>query len=78
MKKSVGRIVAGATLALVVTGLAGGVADAAPLIVQPADNSGVPIWLLPGVDLGPILDATIGLPQSALAPVSGLLTFLNG
>jgi hypothetical protein len=77
-KKTVGRILAGATLTVVATGLACGTADAAPLTVRPADTSGVPIWLLPGVDLGPVLDSTIDIPSGALTPVSELLTFLNG
>jgi hypothetical protein len=39
------------------------------------DNT--PIWVLPGVDLGPILDPTVGVP-AALAPIFELLKFIGG
>jgi len=72
MKKSFGRVLAGTALAVVLTGLVGGVADAAPLAA--AD---VPVRLLPGVDAGSLLDPVVGVPAGALAPVAGLLTFLG-
>jgi len=37
----------------------------------------VPIWVLPGVDLGPVLDPTIGVP-AALAPIFELLKLVGG
>jgi hypothetical protein len=36
-----------------------------------------PVWVLPGVDLGSILDPTIGVP-AALAPIFELLKFVGG
>ena len=40
-----------------------------------AENT--PIWVLPGVDLGPILDPAVGVP-AALAPIFELLKFVGG
>lgn len=36
-----------------------------------------PIWVLPGLDLGPVLDQAIGVP-AAPAPVFELLKFVGG
>ena len=36
-----------------------------------------PVWVLPGVDLGSILDPTIGVP-GALAPIFELLKLVGG
>lgn len=33
----------------------------------------VPVWVLPGLDLGPVLDPTIPLPTDLLRPIVGLL-----
>ncbi|UQS21431.1 hypothetical protein L1857_00600 [Amycolatopsis thermalba] len=68
MRRSVVRVLAGGVIAAAALGLGGGVAS--------ADE--VPIWVVPGVDAGPLLDPTIGLPTTALAPVYGLLTELAG
>ncbi|MET9626829.1 hypothetical protein ABZX92_05130 [Lentzea sp. NPDC006480] len=40
-------------------------------------TSDTPIWVLPGLDLGSILDPTIGVP-AALAPIFELLKFIGG
>ncbi|GAA4619221.1 hypothetical protein [Saccharopolyspora hordei] len=32
-----------------------------------------PIWLLPGVDLGPLLEPTVQLPTELLAPIFDIL-----
>ena len=59
--------------------LAGAVGVAAVVLgsgVAAADE--VPVWVVPGVDAGSLLDPTIGLPASALAPLDGLLTYLAG
>ncbi|MDX8145879.1 hypothetical protein OG205_26075 [Lentzea sp. NBC_00516] len=37
----------------------------------------VPIWVLPGLDLGSVLDPAIGVP-AALAPIFELLKFVGG
>jgi hypothetical protein len=84
MRKSIVRIVAGATLALVAVAAAGGVASAAPTTPAtpapaPTASSANPIiWLLPGVDLGPVLDSTVGIPAQVFGPVDGLLTLVGG
>jgi hypothetical protein len=90
MTKSMTRLVIGAVGALALAGLTSGIASAAqpaPAALTttvpaagasagaPAD---VPIWLLPGVDLGSVLDPTIGIPTEVLGPVDGLLTLVNG
>lgn len=81
MKKTMVRMVAGAAVAIAVTVTVGGVASAqtAPA-ARPASASAsdVPIWLLPGVDLGSVLDSTVGVPAAALGPVVGLLNLANG
>jgi hypothetical protein len=64
-----GALVAGAVGAAVL-GLGGGVANA-------ADNN-TPIWVVPGLDAGSLLDPTVGLPTAALAPIDSLLTFFAG
>jgi hypothetical protein len=89
MKKSIARagIVVGAALAVV--GIAGGVASATP--VNPAAGtsasasaaaagapSDIPIWLLPGVDAGALLDPVIAVPTTVLAPIDSLLLTLYG
>lgn len=89
MKKSIVRtgIVVGTALAVV--GIAGGVASAASSNPQagtsaPASASAasapsdIPIWLLPGVDVGALLDPVIAVPTTVLAPVDSLLVALYG
>lgn len=71
------RVVVTAVAALAVTGLTGGIASAAET-APAAPSGGVPIWLLPGVDLGPLLDPVIGLPAGVFGPIDGLLTTLGG
>ncbi|TVT21955.1 hypothetical protein FNH06_15195 [Amycolatopsis acidiphila] len=60
--------------------LVAGVAGAAVLAlgggVASADE--IPVWVVPGVDAGSLLDPTIGLPAGALGPVDSLLTYLAG
>ncbi len=36
-----------------------------------------PIWVLPGLDLGPVLDPAVGVP-AALAPIFELLKLVGG
>jgi hypothetical protein len=70
MKKTLSRILvpcAGVAVAMV---LGGGVAGAA--------DASTPVWVLPGVDLGPVLSPTIGAPTQLLAPVDAALTLLAG
>ncbi|GAB3573071.1 hypothetical protein GCM10027445_31690 [Amycolatopsis endophytica] len=61
-------MLAGGAIAVAALGLGGGVASAAE----------TPIWLVPGADLGSVLDPAVQLPTTALAPVFELLTFLAG
>ncbi|WP_026153609.1 hypothetical protein [Amycolatopsis methanolica] len=68
MRRSVARVLAGGVIAAAALGFGGGIAS--------ADE--VPIWLVPGVDAGPLLDPTTGAPTAVLAPVYGLLTELAG
>lgn len=44
----------------------------------PGSGAGVPIWVLPGVDLGSVLGPTVPVPTEALAPVDGVLTQITG
>ncbi|HEV3362120.1 MAG TPA: hypothetical protein VG247_35355 [Pseudonocardiaceae bacterium] len=80
MRKSLVRIVAGTTLALVAVAVTGGIASAAPAAPTPpaTTSSDTPIWLLPGVDLGSVLDPTVGIPAEVFAPVDGLLNYIGG
>ncbi|GAA0519636.1 hypothetical protein GCM10011581_09590 [Saccharopolyspora subtropica] len=61
MTRSPARIAATAASVLVACLLTSGVANA------------VPIWVLPGVDLGPVLGPTVQLPTQLLQPVFDLL-----
>ena len=45
-----------------------GVASADPL----------PIWALPGLDVGSLLGPTVPVPTQVLAPVDGLLKLISG
>ncbi|WP_158887169.1 hypothetical protein [Amycolatopsis anabasis] len=72
MKRTASRILVTAAASAAVLGLAGGVAAADPVA------SDAPIWVVPGLDLGSLLGATVSLPTTALAPVHGLLTTLAG
>lgn len=80
MNRTLRRVLLGTVAAVLLTGAAGGVASATE--ANPAPNlssqQGVPIWLLPGVDLGSLLGPTVPLPTQALAPVDGLLTLISG
>ena len=38
----------------------------------------LPIWALPGLDVGSLLSPTVPLPTTALAPVDGLLKLISG
>lgn len=66
MRRTCRRIAATGLLALAMTGAGAGVAAAEPAV-----------WLVPGVDGGPLLGPTVGLPTRLLAPVDGLLTALE-
>ena len=57
--------------------VAAGAASAAPVSPSVAD-AGVPIWAVPGLDVGSLLDPTIPLPTTALAPIDGLLKLVSG
>ncbi|MGC7093913.1 hypothetical protein ACPZ19_04550 [Amycolatopsis lurida] len=67
MRKLVSRVLVTGAAVAVFSGAAGGVAFA-------ADST--PIWVLPGVDLGSVLDLTIGIP-GGLAPVFDLLKLVG-
>ncbi|WP_205215126.1 hypothetical protein [Amycolatopsis albispora] len=67
MKKLVSRVLVTGVAVAAFSGAAGGVASA-------ADST--PIWVLPGVDLGSVLDPTIGIP-GGLAPVFDLLKLIG-
>ncbi|HVV08874.1 hypothetical protein [Amycolatopsis sp.] len=68
MRRVVSRALVAGAVGAAVFALGSGIAS--------ADET--PIWLVPGVDAGSVLDPTIGLPTAALAPVDSLLTFLAG
>ncbi len=53
--------------------LGAGVASADP---QP--NYPLPIWALPGLDVGSLLGPTVPVPTQVLAPVDGLLKLISG
>ncbi|GAA1946420.1 hypothetical protein [Amycolatopsis minnesotensis] len=74
MKRIAVRAAVTVAAAAAFAGVAGGVADAAPSHAQ----EGTPIWLLPGVDVGPLLDPAILAPANLLAPVYGLITLIGG
>ena len=38
----------------------------------------LPIWALPGLDVGTLLGPTVPVPTSVLAPVDGLLKLISG
>lgn len=69
--KTVSRVFATGFAVAAMSVTAAGVASAAEQTTQD-----VPIWLVPGVDLGPVLDPTTGRPE-ALAPVFGLLSLIG-
>lgn len=62
MSQSIRRVAATVAIAVSAALLTGGVANAES------------IWLVPGVDLGPVLGPTVQLPTQLLAPVVDLLT----
>lgn len=68
--KTVSRLFATALAVAALSLTAAGVAGATEQTPQE-----VPIWLIPGVDLGPALDPTTGLPE-ALAPLFNLLSLI--
>jgi len=61
MSKQIRRIAATAAATLTACLLTGGVATAEP------------IWVVPGVDLGPLLGPTVQLPTQLLRPVFDVL-----
>ena len=69
--KTASRLIAGTLAAATLTLTAAGVASATEQTPQD-----VPVWLIPGADLGSLLGPTTTLPE-ALAPVFGLLTLLG-
>ena len=38
----------------------------------------LPIWALPGLDVGSLLGPTVPVPTQVLAPVDGLLKLISG
>ncbi|QUQ71137.1 hypothetical protein [Kutzneria sp. CA-103260] len=38
----------------------------------------LPIWALPGLDVGSVLGPTVPVPTQVLAPVDGLLKLISG
>lgn len=68
VRKVVSRALVVGVLSAGALGLGAGVAS--------ADET--PIWVVPGVDLGSVLDPTVGLPAGALGPVDSVLTYLAG
>ncbi|KAA5831087.1 hypothetical protein ABT337_20430 [Saccharopolyspora hirsuta] len=61
MSATIRRLAAASATALAACLLTGGVATAEP------------IWVLPGVDLGPLLEPTVQLPTQLLAPIYDVL-----
>ncbi|MDA3643642.1 hypothetical protein LZ318_12635 [Saccharopolyspora indica] len=61
MSATIRRLAAVAATAITACLLTGGVATAEP------------IWLLPGVDVGPLLEPSVQLPTQLLAPVFDVL-----
>ncbi|MER7011185.1 hypothetical protein ABT324_07140 [Saccharopolyspora sp. NPDC000359] len=61
MSATIRRLAAASAAALTACLLTGGVATAEP------------IWVLPGVDLGPLLEPAVQLPTQLLAPVHDVL-----
>jgi hypothetical protein len=68
MKHLVVRVLLPLAAVTAFTGLAGGIADAAP-----TDG---PVWAAPGIDLGSVL-GPLGQPVELLAPVFGLITAVS-
>ncbi|WP_243769671.1 hypothetical protein [Amycolatopsis acidicola] len=68
MRRVVSRVLVAGAVGAAVLALGSGVAGAAE----------VPIWVVPGVDGGSLLDPTVNLPTALLAPVDSLLTFFAG
>lgn len=69
MKRTAARILLPLAAAAAFTGVAAGVADAAP--------AGPPaVWVVPGLDLGSVL-GPVGQPLDLLSPVYGVLTALS-
>jgi hypothetical protein len=66
MKKTITRLLATGIAVAALSVAAGGVAVA-----------DVPVWVAPGVDLGPVLDPTVGIP-GGLAPLFELLKLIGG
>ncbi|MFD9959123.1 hypothetical protein [Amycolatopsis sp. NPDC058986] len=67
MKRIAARVLLPLAAAAVLTGVAGGVADAAPA-------EGTPIWVTPDLDLGGLLGPAVQAPTQLLAPIFGLIT----
>ncbi|GAA4540172.1 hypothetical protein [Amycolatopsis samaneae] len=67
MKRIAARVLLPLAAAAALTGVAGGVADAAP-----ADTPH--IWVTPDLDLGGLLRPTVPAPTQLLAPIFGLIT----
>lgn len=72
MRRTVARALVTGAVATVALALTGGAASAAT-----ADGD-VPVWLLPGVDVGGLVSPVIDLPAQGLAPVYDLITLLTG
>jgi hypothetical protein len=53
----------------------------AALLAAGAGSAGadpLPIWALPGLDVGSVLGPTVPVPTQVLAPVDGLLKLVSG
>jgi hypothetical protein len=67
MKKIAVRILIPLATASVPLSLAGGVANAAPVVQD------TPIWALPGLHVGSLLGPLVQAPTGLLAPIYGLI-----
>ena len=71
MKKLAARILIPLATVSALFGLAGGVANAAPVVQD------TPIWALPGLDVGSLLGPLVQAPTELLAPIYGLITLIS-
>lgn len=74
MKRIAARVLLPLAVAGALSGLAGGVASAAPLPGLPTGGGDPAVWLIPGVDLGGLLGPAVAVPTDVLAPIFGIVT----
>ena len=72
MSRTVARTLVAGVVATAALALTGGAASAAE------QDGDVPVWLVPGVDLGGLVSPVIDLPAQGLAPVYDLITLVAG